>query len=115
MDDVTARRIAENNARFRAANERIAEVAAAYGVVDRPVPFVCECSDEACAQLVQLALDAYRHVRADARWFLHAPGHEAEVPGAVRLVEEHDQYAIVEKVGPAGELASELAPGEPSS
>jgi hypothetical protein len=114
MEDVTARRIAENNARFREANERIAEVAVEYGLVDRPVPFVCECSDESCAQLLRLLLGDYRYVRSNVRWFLHAPGHESEVPGIVRLVEERDGYAIVEKVGQAGDLASELAPGEPS-
>lgn len=108
------RRIAENNARFRDANERIAEAAVEHGLLDRPVPFVCECSDESCAQLLRLLLDDYRRVRSNSRWFLHAPGHEPTVPGVVNLVNEYADYLIVEKIGMAGEVASELAEGHPS-
>ena len=115
MDDLTARRIAENNSRFREANERIAAVAVEQGLVDLPVPFVCECSDESCAQLVRMPLDEYRHVRTNPRWFLHVTGHEQHVPGAVQLVDDRDGYAIVEKVGHAGEVASQLARRETSS
>jgi hypothetical protein len=110
-DDATADKIARNNAAFRKANEAIAVAAAQHGLDDgRVVPFVCECSEASCTKVIRLTLHDYRRVRDNPRWFVHAKGHEATVAGAVRLVEEGDDFALVEKVGEAGELAVELAP-----
>ena len=78
-------------------------------MVDRPVPFLCECSDPGCVRLVHLSLGEYRDVRSNDRWFLHAPNHETTVAGAVQLVEHRPGYVLVEKVGLAGTIADELA------
>ncbi|MGH3003791.1 MAG: hypothetical protein ACRDM1_14200 [Gaiellaceae bacterium] len=110
MDDPTAEKIAANNGRFREANQQIAAAAADYGLEDgRLVPFVCECSDPGCTELIRLELDDYRRIRGNPRWFVHARGHESSLPGAVRLVEENPRYLLVEKVGRAGQVAAELA------
>lgn len=112
MDRATAEKIARNNSLFRAANEEIASVAGEHGLdEDRSVPFICECSDRRCTQLIRVPLDEYRSVRRNPRHFIHAKGHEAFVPSAVRTVRECGDYAVVEKVGAAGELASRLAAG----
>ena len=108
-EDVAARRIAENNDRFRSANERIARVAGEKGLGESPIPFVCECSDPGCVQLVSLTLGDYRRVRDNDRWFLHARGHEHSVAGAIRPVEENDGWVLVEKIGLAGEVVEKLA------
>jgi hypothetical protein len=110
VDDVTAEKIARNNSVFRDANEQIADAAVEHGLGDeRTIPMICECSKPRCTELIRITLDDYRRVREDPRRFVHAHGHEPEIAGAVRTVEHHDDYIVVEKVGHAGQVASELA------
>jgi hypothetical protein len=109
MDDPQAEKIARNNSVFRDANEEIAAAAFEFGLsAETTSPFFCECSDPRCLRIVRVTLEDYRHVRSDARRFLHAPDHEIEVDRAVRLVEERDGYTIVEKIGEAGDRAAKL-------
>jgi hypothetical protein len=108
VDDASAEKIAENNDRFRQANEGIAAAVEQHGSAEQRVPFVCECSDMGCFDLLPLLPQEYARVRSNPRWFLHAPGHEPQVAGAVRLVESHEQYLLVEKIGHAGEVADDL-------
>jgi hypothetical protein len=107
MDRLTEKRIARNDATFREANERISTAAAIYDL-DMAVPFICECADPACSEIVPLELRQYEEIRADSRHFFNVPGHEAAAHGAAIVVEEHDGYVIVEKVGHAGEVAEAL-------
>ncbi len=100
-------RIALNQATFREANERINAAAGVYDV-DIPVPFICECADPTCAEIVRLALSEYEEVRADPRHFLNVPGHQAAAQGAAAVVAERDGYVIAEKIGHAGEIAESL-------
>jgi hypothetical protein len=58
MDRLVEERIALNNATFRNANERISAAAGVYDV-DMPVPFICECADRACSEILRLELDEY--------------------------------------------------------
>ena len=74
-------RRARNEVTFRAANERIARKAAALGAGDQPVPFLCECPQPTCTDLVFLSLDEYTEIRAHPRQFLARPGHEGSGPG----------------------------------
>ena len=109
MDDA-AEKIARNNALFRGANDEIDTAAEDHGLDDgRPVPFICECSDPRCTQIISLTLREYRGVRSNPRWFAHALGHEEAIPGVVRAIERNDRYLLVEKVGHAGEVARQLA------
>ena len=64
--------------------------------------FVCECSQDTCAERVQVALSVYEAVRADPRGFILLPGHENQVE---RVVERVDGFLIVEKEGVAGRIA----------
>lgn len=108
---LSAERIARNDAIFRNANEGISEAAEAVEMEDR-VPFICECADPACREIVQLSMQEYREIREDPRLFLNVPGHEASAQGWAQVVEKHDRYVVVLKVGPAGEVAEQLE-GEP--
>ena len=110
MDRLTHERIAENNARFREANERIREVAEEHGVA-MPIPFICECPDVECVEIVRIELADYRSFREHPRRFVNAPGHQRAAGSAVRVISEHEGYVVVEKVGLAGEIVEELASG----
>ncbi|MFL5916966.1 MAG: hypothetical protein ACJ752_15200 [Gaiellaceae bacterium] len=108
---LSAERIGRNDAIFRNANEGISEAAEAAGIEDQ-VPFVCECADPACREIVQMSMQEYREIREDPRLFLNVPGHEASAQGWGQVVENRDRYVVVVKVGPAGEVAEQLE-GEP--
>jgi len=75
--------------------------------IEGATPFLCECGDPRCTELIRLSLGQYEHVRTHANWFLVATGHDAE---KARTVEGHDGYAIIEKSGIAGRIAEEEDP-----
>jgi len=60
--DMTHERIALNESTFREANERIEAAADKMDLVG-PVPFICECPDRTCTQIVRVTLDGYEDVR----------------------------------------------------
>src|SRR3954470_13292204 len=101
-----AERIARNDATFREANEQIERAAEPLGI--EPVPFLCECADERCTEIVKLTLDQSEGVRDEQRWYLKVAGHEQGSRSHVRIVSNCGDYLVVEKVGKAGELAEQL-------
>lgn len=105
----TLERIAENQSRFREANERIEQTADSMHLVG-PVPFVCECPMAGCTELVRMTLSEYESIRANDRRFFVVPGHEepsVSTGAGVVAGEEGDRYRIVDKVGIAGEIAAD--------
>lgn len=107
MDRLTEKRIARNDAAFREANEQINAAAGIYGL-EGAVPFICECADPACSEIVPLELLQYEEIRADSRHFLNVPGHEAAAQGAAVVIDKREGYVIVEKVGHAGDVVEAL-------
>lgn len=106
---MTARRIAENQSRFREANEQI-EAAAGRMQLRDVVPFLCECPRERCTEIVRMTLSEYEGIRQSATCFLCAPGHEdisVEAGAAVATGGVEGRYVAVEKIGEAGEIAAE--------
>jgi hypothetical protein len=112
--DLTHSRIALNQSTFRDANQHIG-VAAAEMELDGNLPFICECPDRVCTDIVRLPRAKYEEIRQDPRRFFTAAGHEdlSVRAGAGVVIEEHDGYRVVEKVGVAGELAADLYKGTP--
>ena len=108
MDRLTEERIAANNSQFRDANEHIRRAAEVHEVATG-VPFICECPDPACMEVVRLDLADYRAVRTHSRWFLEAPSHGPDPGPAARIVRTVESHLVVEKVGHAGEVADALA------
>lgn len=106
MDELTLERLARNQATFREANQRIVDAAGEIGVRSQAVPFICECADPACTQVLPIDRADYEAVRRHPRRFLHAQGHD---DGFGEPVEVHDGYVVVEKTGRAGDVAEELA------
>jgi hypothetical protein len=108
---LSAERIGRNDAIFREANERINQFVESEHI-DEHVPFICECADPACREIIPMMPGEYADVRRNGRLFLNVPGHQASAQGWGQVVETHDRYVVVEKVGPAGEVAEQLD-GEP--
>lgn len=106
--EVTVIRIAENQSRFREANERI-EAAADRMQLAGPVPFLCECPRTGCTEIVRLLPEEYERVRQHPRYFLTVPGHQdvAVSNGVGVVVAEDERYFTVEKIDLAGEIAEE--------
>jgi hypothetical protein len=99
-------RIARSNATFRAANERIRATAESYEMTEGALPFICECADESCTDVLQVPLESYRATRTHPRRFLIALDHEPS-EGDGLVVEEAHGYVVFEKTGRAGELLEE--------
>jgi hypothetical protein len=107
VDRSKEERIARNNATFRQANERISAIAAEYQA-DFRLPFVCECADATCREMLRLFPEQYEEIRANSRHFLQAPGHDVADRGSAVIVAERDNYVIVEKTGHAGDVAEAM-------
>ena len=101
-------RIVRNDAIFREANEGIREAAEDHLEGGEQVPFLCECADENCRELVQLTLAEYQSIRSDPRLFVNVAGHQASAHGWAEAIASRDGHVVVEKVGLAGDLAEEL-------
>jgi len=86
-------------------------VAASNAAIVGPVPFVCECPEPSCTELVRMLLEDYEAVRAHERRFFVVPGHEepsvANGAGVVVGQSESGNYLLVDKVGIAGEAAAD--------
>ena len=106
MDERT-RRIGENEALYRAINEKIEGLNEAFGMVTESMAVVCECGQLACTEQIELDLPTYEHVRSDSALFVVIPGHE--IPDVEDVVEPHDRFNVIRKRdgGPA-ELAEQL-------
>ena len=105
---MSAERIARNDAIFREANDEIGKAAEAYDMTAL-IPFVCECADPGCRELVRMSLDEYVAMRRDPKLFVNAVGHERAGQGWAVPVAEAGGHVLVEKVGEAGRIAAELA------
>jgi hypothetical protein len=105
-----AERKAENEGRFRAANENLNE--AAKDILapgdGAPVPFLCECPRMECTAVVLLTLAEYEHARADGTRGFAALGHED--PEVERVVDQKDRFVMTEKFGEAGEVHDDNDP-----
>jgi hypothetical protein len=100
--------IAERQIAFRVQNERIQATADSATMLGK-IPFVCECADAACTEIVRLNFDEYEAVRRDPRRFFNVSGHEAPAvaAGAETIVLVDRELTMVVKVGVAGELAAD--------
>jgi hypothetical protein len=96
---------AKNQSFFREVNERVTEYATgAQAILD----ILCECDDTTCVDPIPVSHDEYEAVRAYPSRFPIHPGHVS--PDVERVVERHDRYWVVQKVGRSGEVAEDLDP-----
>jgi hypothetical protein len=89
-------RLARNHVLFREVNERVREVLDVWPERGEPGEFVCECSNEECAETILLTIEEYEAVRASGNFFVVACGHE--IDAIERVLGETDTYKLVEKL-----------------
>jgi hypothetical protein len=106
--DARARRIAENESRFREINERLEGGLRQLPDDGAPADFVCECGDVNCAATVPVTLDEYERVRQDPLLFVLVPGHE--IPDVEHVLARTDAYVVVRKDPEAAPLVEETDP-----
>jgi hypothetical protein len=96
MADERATRLAENEVRFRAINDRVErDLERVVYSPDELLPFVCECAQRTCSTTIELTRDEYERVRADSILFAVAPGHE--IADIEDVVERHARYFVIRK------------------
>src|ERR687884_1096013 len=93
--DQRAERIGHNEAVFRDVNERIEVVAESFGLVDRPLDFMCECGNASCMAAISMTQAEYEELRSDPRQFAVVPGHE--IPDVEEVVQKRKGYDIIRK------------------
>jgi hypothetical protein len=89
---LSEQRALENELRFRKANEEIDERRQELEIGGR-TPYICECEDERCTELIRLTVDEYDEIRSEPMHFLIATGH----PTRGKPVQERSAYSIVAK------------------
>jgi hypothetical protein len=107
VDDSRPRevRLAENQVLYRNVNERIEDVNEVFAeITSSDGEWVCECADTNCTSAVKATLAEYEAVRANPRTFIVAPNHI--FPDIERVVSGNGRFAVVEKIGTAGEIAA---------
>jgi hypothetical protein len=97
-------KLGENEALFRSVNESYAAEAPLSDETRHP--FLCECSNDACFEQVQLARAEYEWIRSDSRTFVVLPGHVMHEFDEV--VERRVGFVVVRKRGEAGEVAEQV-------
>ena len=108
--EAAAAQAARNDAIFRDANEHIEGSAASIGGFEGdPLPFLCECADVSCTEVVRMTSVEYAAVREQPARFATVPGHEGDESWA-RVVERNERFDVIEKLGLAGRIAVELDP-----
>ena len=108
------RGIAERQVAFRAQNERIF-ASADSALMAGPIPFVCECADLDCTEIVRLSHEQYDTITQRSRHFFNITGHEASsvAAGAERILTVVENLTVVVKTGIAGDFAAQAREGAP--
>jgi hypothetical protein len=93
--DERDRRIGLNEAVFREVNERIKDLADAFGLNEDVLDLVCECGNAGCVEQIRMSPADYQAMREDPTLFAVHPGHEIREVEAV--VDKREGYDIVRK------------------
>lgn len=93
-----ARRAARNEEIVRDVNRQIEEGAQLHEVGSE-MPFHCECGRASCLEKIELRAQIYQPILAERYRFMVVLDHVQ--PEVERVVEEHDSFVVVEKIGEA--------------
>jgi hypothetical protein len=106
MDEANTRavRAARNQALFREVNERVQQINDAFESLLPRGDWVCECADQGCIERLSLTHEEYEAVRANGARFVVAPHMDHFFPEVEAIVERHERYWVVEKVGAAADV-----------
>ena len=75
-----------------------------------PGEWICECADTECVSRISASVQEYEAARLNPRMFIVCPGHV--YPRIEVVVAANERFALVEKIGDAGEAAELLASQE---
>jgi hypothetical protein len=103
-------RAAKNESRFREINERIELTNEGFAFAFSVETWICECSNEACADRLQLSVEEYEVIRSDGACFLVAPSNEHVWLKIENVTRRCQRYWVVKKKGEAAELAERANP-----
>jgi hypothetical protein len=106
----TRQKSGRNQLIFREVNERIAELNGDGNGTGVSL-FICECSDRACAESLEIAPAEYEQVRADGARFIVLPGHEQ--PEVEHVVDGCARFVVIEMDGAEATAAREANPRRP--
>ena len=107
MASAREERLAQNEALFRAANERMADWEERHRIEATELYF-CECANPECREKVPLRESDYERVRKDSDHFFVVPGHE--VVDIETVIESHDDWALIEKAPEVREIVEATDP-----
>jgi hypothetical protein len=93
VEDRRRKQLAQNEALYRTVNEEIESLTETFSPEPRSMTAVCECADESCTELIELAIEDYEAVRADPTLFVAVPGHENLDIEVVK--ERHGSFVVV--------------------
>jgi hypothetical protein len=105
--DDRAIRAARNQALFRAVNEKVEEVNAAFATVTADFAIACECADVDCIETLKISPAEYEAVRANPRRFAVLRDHI--YPDVEEVVRTSKQYVVVEKTAKAAQIVELFA------
>ena len=100
-----AARAGRNQSLYREVNERVSELNEAFDSLLPLGEWICECANEECFERIELTHEEYEAVRAGETRFFVKPDDAHVVPEAESVVERHERYWVVEKIGVAGAIA----------
>lgn len=113
MDREHQERIAANESLFRRHNEAILHALEQFRgestqETDPKHSFMCECAVRECADMMEMTLAEYQHVRSNPAWFAVKPEHFFQA--AERPVQQGERFWIVDKLDRGREVAEQTAP-----
>jgi hypothetical protein len=101
-------RAAKNQSLFREVNERVEELNESFRIFTEVGDWVCECANGTCIERLPMTLPEYTALRSDGNRFAVKPGHEQ--PDVEAIVDRHEHYLVVAKLGAGGVFALEHDP-----
>ena len=100
-------RAAANESAFRDANETMVRKAEEITGGRGATPYLCECDDPRCTEIVPLTREQYEAIRSGPRIFVVVPGHQTSRD---HVVTEHERFTVIEKTGGEGALVEQQDP-----
>ena len=102
MKDYRAERLVNNEALFRAANERMADWEEQHAEEAHEL-YYCECADRECRDKVELSWQEYEAVRSRSDRFFVRPGHE--IPEVESVIDQFEGYLVIQKNPEVADIA----------
>jgi hypothetical protein len=103
----SAEQRAKNESTFREANEKLEDRVVELSLTEERTPYLCECDDPRCTEIIRLTIPEYESVRGNPRQFVVTLEHDS-LPD--RVVEEHEGFTVIQKTGEEGRLVEKEDP-----